>query len=168
MSWSRLLLLLLLLLPLGGCGFHPLYGAQPTFGDDPTLAAITVLPIQDRVGQIVENSLREQFNPLGLAVKPRYLLKVGINIARSDLGIQLNATALRSRLILAANFTLTQPGKDVPVYSDKASAVTSFNVPDDAYAATVAETHAREQAAEDLSQDIATRIVLFLRRRPAG
>jgi LPS-assembly lipoprotein len=168
MWWSRRVALILMLLPLGGCGFHPLYGGQPAFSGDPTLATIAVLPIEDRIGQILEDSLREQFNPLGLSVKPHYLLKVTLTVARTDLGIQLNATSLRSRLTLLANFTMTEAGKNAPFYTDHTSAVTSFNLPDNAYAATVAEDHARAQAADDLSQDIATRITLFLRQRKAG
>ena len=45
---------------------------------------------------------------------------------------------------------------------------TSFNEPDDAYAATVAEDHAREEAASDLGREIAERVTLYFRTQRAG
>jgi len=38
---------------LTGCGFHPLYAPSGTHDWDPDLAAIDVLPISDRPGQIL-------------------------------------------------------------------------------------------------------------------
>lgn len=174
MSWSsgrrggRLALAAALLLLLAACGFHPLYGDEPAFGYDPALAAIKVLPIPDRVGQIIEDSLREQFNPRGADVATRYLLKVGITIVRSDLAIQLNATSLRSRITIIADYTLTTPGREKPLYHDKSTAVTSFNLPSNDYAATVAEDHARAVAARDLSTTIAAKVILFLHQGHTG
>ena len=158
----------LALLPLGGCGFHPLYGERATLGYDPALAAITVMPIADRIGQIVETALREDFNPREVAVKPRYTLLVIVNVARSDLAIQRNATSLRSRLNAAAHFRLSDTANSHVIFTGTSSAITSFNVPFDAYAATVAEQNAREVAAQDLSRDIATQITIFMHQRNAG
>ena len=53
------------------------------------------------------------------------------------------------------------------MYEDSISTVTAFNLPNDAYAATVAEESAREQAADQLGREIADRIAVFMKRREA-
>jgi LPS-assembly lipoprotein len=171
MSWSsaaRRAFIVALLLPLAACGFHPLYGDQPAFSYDPNLAAIKIAPIRDHIGQIVETSLREQLNPRGADVKTRYLLKVVLSVARADLGIERNATSLRSRITLDASYSLSETGAAHPLHEGKSAAVTSFNFTNDAYAATVAEESARRQAAEDVSRDIAVQVALWLRGQHPG
>lgn len=158
----------LALLPLGGCGFHPLYGERAAMGYDPALAAITVMPIADRIGQIIETALREDFNPREVATKSRYTLQVLVSVTRSDLAIQRNATSLRSELNVSAHFQLSDATNSHIVFTGSSSAVTSFNLPFDAYAATVSEQNAREVAAQDLSRDIATQITIFMHQRNAG
>ncbi len=54
------------------------------------------------------------------------------------------------------------------VFHDAIRTVTSYNEPDDAYAATVAKDHARDQAAADLGREIAERVTLYFRGRVAG
>jgi LPS-assembly lipoprotein len=88
----------LLLLPLGACGFRPLYAEREEAADEPTLAAVKVMPIKDRIGQMLEMSLRESFNPRGITIDTRYRLTVGLAVSRFDLGIQRDATATRGRV----------------------------------------------------------------------
>ncbi len=155
----------LLLLLLGGCGFHPLYAEQSTLGYDPALAAIAVQPVPDRLGQILTTSLREQLNPRGVALPQRYLLQVTMQTTRGDLGIRRDASASRSNLNLRAHYALFRAGSTAAIYNDSVNFITSFNIPDDAYAATVTEQNAREQAARDLGEEIALRLALFLRQQ---
>lgn len=175
MSWSeenrpapaagRRALLALLLLPLAGCGFHPLYAEQSTLGFDPTLAAIKVEPIRDRIGQILEMQLREELNPRGVDVPQFYTLSVALTVVRADLGIQTDATSVRSQISAQANYTLVEISHNNAVYSDTITAVTAFNVPSDAYAATVEENTARTRAVQDLGREIAIRLALFARQQ---
>ncbi|HZT51185.1 MAG TPA: LPS assembly lipoprotein LptE [Stellaceae bacterium] len=166
MSWCDRRAVLWLLLGLGGCGFHPLYAENSPLGYDPALASVEVRPVPDRIGQILVQSIREQLNPRGVRVKPRYVLSIAITVVRADLGIRRDNTSSRGELTIAATLKLSPPGSDKSVLDDALSTVTSFNRPDDAYAATVAEDSASNVAAADLGRQIAQRIAVYLRHEP--
>src|SRR5690348_9360456 len=93
-------------LALGGCGFRPLYGPRGAQDWDPDLAAIKVDHIPDRPGQVLALALRENLNPAGKAVPVKWHLQTALTIARSDLGIQRNATATSSEITVSASFAL--------------------------------------------------------------
>jgi LPS-assembly lipoprotein len=154
----------LLLVPLAGCGFRPLYAERSSLGYDPALAAIQVQPAPDRVGQILTQSLREQLNPRGAHLPTRYVLTVAVSVVRSDLGIRRDNTSTRGELTFTVSLTLSAVGGGASVYKDSIRSLTAFNLPDDAYAASVAEQNAREEAADQLGREIADRLAVFLRR----
>ena len=160
---DRRIVLAALLLGLGGCGFHPLYAENSPLGYDPALAAVEVRPVPDRLGQILVATVRDQLNPHGTQLKPRYVLNIGMNVARNDLGIRRDNTSTRGELTLDASLTLNVAGSNAIVYQDKVRTITSFNRPDDAYAATVAADNASELAAADLGREIAQRVAVYLR-----
>jgi LPS-assembly lipoprotein len=165
MSWSRRALLSLLLLPLGGCGFHPLYGEATLAADEPALASIVVQPISDRIGQQLELSLREALNPNGISVEPRYRLATQLVQIRADLGIQRDATSTRGRVDVYATMILTDFKTGKSVYSSRTQSTSSFNILQDAYAAQVAEEDARTRTVRDLTAEIRTRLALFVRQQ---
>ncbi len=168
MSWSRRALLPLLLLPLPACGFRPLYAERAEEAEEPGLAAIKVLPIRDRIGQLLELSLRESFNPRGVAVETRYTLTVGLTVSRVDLGLQRDATSTRARVDVYANFVLADASSGTAVFNGRSQSTSAFNVITDAYSAQVSEDDARVRTVRDLSEDIRTRLALFLRHQRAG
>src|SRR5690348_8076223 len=76
---------------LAGCGFHPLYAppAQERSAFDENLAAITVDPIPDRIGQLLANSLRDSFTARGSAsAGKQFGLTVVLTTSRSEVGIR--------------------------------------------------------------------------------
>ena len=168
MWWFRRVLLLLLLLPLAACGFRPLYAERAQELDEPSLAAVKVLPIKDRIGQLLELSLRESFNPRGVAVEPRYTLTVALTTTRVDLGLQRDATSTRARVDVYANFILADASSGKAVCNGRSQSTSAFNVLDDAYSAQVSEDDARARTVRDLSDDIRTRLALFLQHQRAG
>jgi LPS-assembly lipoprotein len=159
---------LLFLLLLGGCGFHPLYAESEQAVDEPTLATIKVSPIKDRIGQMLEFSLRESFNPRGIVVEPRYVLSVALVVTRADLGIQRDATSTRGRIDVRAVIQLATAKDGKPVYTSITQSTSAFNILQDGYAAEVAEDDARARTVRDLSEEIRTRVALFLRRQQTG
>jgi LPS-assembly lipoprotein len=154
--------LVLLMLPLAACGFHPLYAESRRVADQPALAAITVLPIADRIGQQLELSLREQFNPRGVSVEPRYQLSVTLAVARADLGIQRDATATRGQVNVTASIVLADLKTSKVLYRGAAHSLSSFNVVNDAFSAQVAQDDSDTRAVRDLADEIHTRIAIFL------
>ncbi len=169
MSCSRRsALAVLALLGLAACGFRPLYADRSPLGYDPALATIDVQPAADRVGQILTQSLREQLNPRGAHLPTRYVLTVALSVARSDLGVRRDNTSTRGELAFNVSLTLNAVGGgDTAVYKDSIRTITAFNLPDDAYAASVAERSAREEAADQLGREIANRLAVFMRQHGA-
>ncbi len=168
MPSTRRVFLLLLLMPLGGCGFHPLYAKSERAQQASELASIKVAPIANRLGQLLEFSLRENFNPQNVPVAQRYTLNVTLTIQQNDLGILRDATATFGEVIVNAEFSLMESKTGQRVFTGRTSVTGSFNIPNDAFAAQVATDDARERTVGELTNQISTRLIFFLRQSRAG
>jgi LPS-assembly lipoprotein len=156
-----------LALVLGSCGFHPLYAPSGPRDWDPDLAAINVLPINDRPGQILEMALRENLNPGGISVPKRWDLSTVLTVARSDLGIQRNATATTSEISVNAVFRISDARSQKVVYTSTSNAVGDFDQVIDAYATQVAADSARDRALRQVADEMTLRLALFVRDQRA-
>lgn len=167
MAWRRigLPMIVAVSLLLGGCGFHPLYAERHQSRYDAELAAIKIGLIPDRIGQELAITLRDAFNPSGTSVPTRYLLEVGLVTSRNDLGIRADATAVRSEVIVVANYKLTDVGSHQQLLSGSTRAVSAFDVLNDAYATTVAQQSATERALAEIADALRERVVLYVHSR---
>ncbi len=152
---------------LAGCGFHPLYG-EHAHEFDRDLATVRVEPIAERLGQLTALSLRDSFNPVNAQVEYRYQLSVVMQAARSDFAIRADGTASRQLYQVNASWKLTAIGADRATASGTARFSTSFDVGDDEYATIVAGQDAQRRAARDISEQIRTQLILFMRRQQAA
>lgn len=150
-----------LLVPLGGCGFEPLYGKRAEADYDSMLAAIKVDRIPNATGMRLAEQLRERLNPHDEPVTPRYLLHVSLSIARRDLGISRSATASRSEVVVTASYYLTGLSGDQRLFSSVSKSSSLFNILDDGYATEVAFDNATNVAIEDVGRDIELRLAFF-------
>jgi LPS-assembly lipoprotein len=157
--------LVLLAATLGGCGFRPLYASRGPHDWDPDLAAIAVSPMRDRPGQVLTLALRENLNPSGVSVAPRWRLEALLTISRSDLGIQRNATATSSEITVTATYTLVDVKSGARIYSSSSRAVGDFNQLNDAYATQVGADDAQDRALQELAEEITLRMALFVRQQ---
>jgi LPS-assembly lipoprotein len=151
---------------LAGCGFHPLYAPRGPRDWDPDLAAINVLPISNRPGQILALALREYLNPGGVSVEKRWDLQTGLRVTRTDLGIQTNATATTSEITVYAIYQISEHNGRV-IYSSTSSAVGSFDQVNDAYATQVAADSARDRAIREVADEMVLRLAIFVRDQHA-
>jgi LPS-assembly lipoprotein len=163
----RALFLAPLIALLAGCGFHPLYAPKGPNDWDPDLAAINVLRITDRPGQILALALRENLNPSGASVARRWDLQTGLRVTRSDLGIQRNATATTSEVTVSAIFVVVDARTGKTVYSSSSTAVGDFDQVHDAYATQVAADAARDRALREVADDMTFRLAIFVRDQRA-
>ncbi len=172
MSWSRRALLTvpmaaLIALPLGGCGFHPLYAQEEGQSFEPLLATIKVAPIADHRGQILTESLREGLNPRGASLEQRFILNVKLEMTRSDLGIRRDATASRSEVSMIATFVLVDEHGNRELYRGSQRAISLFNILDDGYATEIAFQDAQSRALRELSDGIVQRLAIYARQHQA-
>jgi LPS-assembly lipoprotein len=148
--------MLLLALPLAGCGLRPVHAPAARAKVLPQLASIEVGELYGGRGQYFRNSLLDELNPDGLQVPGAYDLAVTLRQEDVALAIQLDDTATRYNLILGANFTLTRRSDGQPVFSSATRRVVSYNVRADPFATLVAEQDAERRAAREVARQIAT------------
>lgn len=154
------------LVGLAGCGFRPLYGERSAASvTAPELAAIQIDSIPNREGQLVRNNLLDKMQPRGMAAKPLYRLSVGISIARENFGIRTDETATRGSLTMNAGYRLTDIASGDLLMSGNSRAVSSYNILDSDFATVISENDAIRRTATDLSEEIKTRVAIYLSSR---
>jgi hypothetical protein len=159
----RALVLTALAVTVAGCGFHPLYAPAGPHDWDPDLASISVAPIRDRPGQILEQALRESLNPGDMRVTSRWRLLADLTVQRADFGIQRNATATTSEIVVSVTYHLVDLNGNKQVYTNSTRATGDFDQLSDSYATQVAADNARDRALQQVADDILVRLALFVR-----
>jgi LPS-assembly lipoprotein len=104
------LLIFVVGLALGGCGFHPLYGSAGNGAAAPAeagLSQVSVGLIPERSGQLLREALQARFERGGGGVAARYDLAVSYAVSGDALAIQPDSSVSRVRLMGAAIWSLT-------------------------------------------------------------
>ena len=158
------------LVPLAGCGFQPVYRRTASGNPGPAareLAAINVVLIPDRPGQLLRQALQQRFYGASGEATPQYDLGVFYWIAGEGLAVLPDNTNTLTRLIARANWTLNarDPGH-THVTDGSARAMESVNVFDAQYFAGDLETEqATARLAEQVADQITLRLATFFRAR---
>lgn len=172
MSWSRRragrqALVLAAALVLSGCGYQPLYGPGAAANTAEELSAVRINLVEDRLGQMLRNNLVFRMNQEGQPQAPEYELSVRLQESRQNLALRRDETATRANLIVRAYYELRLVGQERPLFTGRSQSVNSFNIVRSEFATLSAERDARERAAQQLSDDITTRLAIFFNSRRA-
>lgn len=171
MSWSKLAGLAALALALAGaagCGFRPLYGERSAASVSASqLAAIQISLIPDREGQLLRNNLLDRLHPSGAAPRQLYRLDVNLQTVKENYGIRTDETATRATLTMTANYSLIDIASGKPLMNSRSRAISSYNILDSEFATVISERDAVQRTAADLSEEIRTRLAIFLSSRQA-
>ena len=172
MSWSRRSAVLLLAAAVGACGFRPLYMKD---ADDSSvmqeLAQIKIMnvrakePEYDRLGQEMQNLLRQRLTPNGSPAAPRYVLDSQLTVSVARTGIQITDEATRARLTVISYFVLRDPATKGILYSGTEQSVNSYNVADSQFATMSAENDAARRAVREISDSIRLRLAIYFERQ---
>jgi LPS-assembly lipoprotein len=171
MSWSRPLLLVLMLAFVAGsqtaCGFKPLYGIDKSGVSDPQgdLASVRVNPIPDRLGQLVRNQLADYLSPHGSGKQKRYGLNVELSLSSEGTALAQDESATRYNLTMTAAFNLVDLGTNKKVFVGQARSISVYNVITSEYATLIARQDAERRAARDVAEELRTRLGVFFSRR---
>jgi LPS-assembly lipoprotein len=163
MWWSRAVPILLLggTVAASACGFRPLYG-DPAVGAAPSpteaLAAVDVLPINDRTGQQLRNRLVDVLNPERLLVPSRYVLRVELDEESTALALARSGLATRSNIQILASYALLDASTGVPVVTGASRAVSGLNTGGSQFATQIAIEDARNRNVRRLADDIRRRL----------
>jgi LPS-assembly lipoprotein len=157
----------LLVLPLPGCGWEPLYGDPQTGPASADLRAIRVAPISERIGQRLEMALRNSLNPTGEPTGFLYTLRTTLTVSLSDLGIQSQGTASLGRLDVFANSVLVDNRNGSVLLTNALHVQNSFALNPNQYSTVVGENDAGVRSVAELNQEIVARLTLFMEHRAA-
>lgn len=154
---------------LSACGFRPMYG-DPTAANSPgganraKLAEVQIDAIADRLGQQLNNLLRDRMNPAGQPDKPKYHLSVTLDKNSTTIASG-NANTRHQDLTVTATYWLSQANTgDNTTYllSGLNSRVTvNYDTLDDPYNDIATEQDAERRAIEQLADMITTRVSAY-------
>jgi LPS-assembly lipoprotein len=164
---ARFALAVVLVLPLPGCGWTPLYADPQSGPASAELRAIQVLPIAERIGQRLELALRNSLNPAGEPTKYRYTLRTTLVNNLSDLGLQSQGTSTLGRVDVYATFALVDKQNGKTLLTNSIHDQNSFALNANQYSTIVGEDDARVRTVVELNQEIVTRLTLFMEHRVA-
>ncbi len=160
---GRALPALALVLPLlTACGFRPLYGEQgvgASVADQ--MAQVYVMPITDRVGQVLYNELRDRIVPHGEPADPRYVLVVSLGQSYSSAVVRPDATASRVNLTMRAVYVLHDARSRAVLARGVAESVGAYSVRAEPYPTLVARQDVETRVARDLSDEIRNRLAVY-------
>ena len=161
----RTLVMILGLVTLGACGFHPLYAGGPNSARRLELSQISITPIASKVGVDLRNELINRITPEGEPMYPQYRLDLKLSEYREGLGIQKDTSVTRWNYQLVANYQLFDLGTGKLVTKGSASSMSSYSVVDSQFATLTAENDAKENASVDLGDQLELRLALFFEQR---
>jgi len=161
----QLLPLSLALPALAGCGWEPLYADPQTGKSSADLRAIKVMPIPDRVGQMLETGLRQSFNPDEIPTKPLYRLSVTLSTVLQDLGIQSQGLGTRGELQLVASYHLFDAATSKELQTATIHASDSFDIQANGYSTVVAQNDAKVRVVEEVRREMVARLIMFMQHK---
>lgn len=155
--------------PTAACGLRPLYGEQPSGGSTlGELQTIRIQPAADRPGQQLHNALRNEINPRGQPLDPRYTLAVDLVVSKQETGVRKDETATRANLVLSGRYRLIRDSDQVQMTSGIAKSVASYNIVDSEFGTYAAEEDAQSRAIVQLAQQLRLRLATYFERLARG
>ena len=159
--WFYRTTVIALLAVVSACGFRPLHapggGAVPS-----VLAKFDVAPIPDRLGQVVRNHLVESLTPRGSPIAAKYRVVVSLQLSKEALAIARDDSATRFNVSLEATYELLLVSSGDIVLKGTVRSVSAYNVVSSDYANVVAERDAELRAAREVSDEVKTRLSVYL------
>ena len=159
---------------LPGCGFSPVYSRAAGGAAGPAeanLAAITVGPMPERLGQELRQALQGRFDLAGTGVARRYDLSVSLALSGEPIAIQQDSSITRIRLLATASWTLSaQDPLRSTLSSGTARTLDGYNIINQQFFAADQQNEAVQlRMMEALSDQITLQIAgYFKRRAPAA
>ena len=166
MKVSKGAIFVLLGLFISACGFKPMYSSNNSAPDlNAELAQIEIGNIPNKSGQYLHNALIDKFYSDAYPQNAAYSLKVSpIQEKIIDLDITKTSDATRAQLHLKTQITLTNNDSDEIVLTRKLSSISSYNILTSEFATRVSAQNTRENALNDLANQIELQIGLYMRR----
>lgn len=142
-------------LALAGCSVQPLYATGPAGTTlQAELAAISIVPVDDRVGQIIRNELIFDFTGGGAPAAPRYELTIATTVGRGAFDVIAPRDERMTSVAVTATYVLADIGTGAVITQGTARSETRFALSNQEFANVRAEEEARERAALEVAEEI--------------
>jgi len=153
----------LLLLLLAGCGLQPMYAGGGSGAVARGLADIDVPPIEGKAGWLMRNALMDRLGAGKSSGSARYRLDVRLADKLEGLGLLSDDTIGRERRTLRARYQLVDLTTGQIVLDATAGSDAGIDVVSSEYATIAAENTALENLSRDVADRIVTKLSLQLR-----
>ena len=159
----RIALPLAALIALSGCGLSPMYAGGGDGKVAEGLAAIEVPPIEGKAGWLMRNALNDRLGQSGTHGSPRYRLDVLLDDKLEGLGLVSDDTVSRERRTLRARYQLVDLASGDIILDASAGSDAGIDVVSSEYATIAAENTALENLSKDVANRIVSHVALVLR-----
>ncbi|MGH6780619.1 MAG: LPS assembly lipoprotein LptE [Sphingomonadaceae bacterium] len=149
---------------LSGCGLRPLYAGGGKGAVAQSLSEIEVAPIPGQAGWLVRNAINDRLAASGAGEK-RYRLEIELDDKLTGFGVRTDNAVTRERRTLRARYKLVE-GTTV-VLDATAGSDAGIDVVSSEYATIAAEQTALENLAQQIADQIVTRLALYAKRTQA-
>lgn len=150
----RSLIALFAVVMLSACGLQPMYAGGSNGVVARGLSSVDIAPIPGQAGWLMRNALRDRMGVAGKA-EPQYRLDVRLDDQLEGLAVLGDDTIARERRTLRARYQLVDIATGTIVLDATAGSDAGIDVVSSEYATIAAE----QTALENLSQQVADRIV---------
>lgn len=159
----------LLCLPTGGCGFHPLHGGA-TAADAHLPDIFVANIIAGRPGQLLRQALQQRLAGSSEMAPQGYTLRVSLALDGEAIGIHGDNTSARTRVIGRAYWALSSiAANPVSLASGSAITVDGFNIIENQYfEAIMANESTDQRVADNLADRITTQVASWFVAHPDG
>ncbi|MGE4304782.1 MAG: LPS assembly lipoprotein LptE [Novosphingobium sp.] len=160
----RVLIAFAAALALAGCGLQPMYAGGGSGKVARGLSDVQVSAIEGRAGWLVRNALLDRLGSDGSGSSARYRLDVRLDDNLEGFALLSDDTIGRERRTLRARYQLVDLSSGDVVLDATAGSDAGIDVVSSDYATIAAE----QTALENLSKDVASRIVTSIALRLRG
>jgi LPS-assembly lipoprotein len=171
MSWPKVIRaggMAVVVLSAASCGFKPLYGNHASSVSQAALAQVRLVPLRDRVGQLLHIQLSKGMHAQGKPRNPVWELVINLVTQTVDLGIRKDETATRANLTLDAGFKLKHIATGRVAFKGRSVITISYNILESRFSTISSRSNATRRATREVGENIKTRVALFLSQRRNG
>ncbi|MEP2236215.1 MAG: LPS assembly lipoprotein LptE [Alteripontixanthobacter sp.] len=161
----RFLALTFLAFALAGCGLQPMYAGGSSGQVARGLAEVEVPAIEGRAGWLVRNALNDRLGAAGEG-SARYRLDVRLDDSLEGFGLINDIEIARERRTLRARYQLVDTTTDEILLDATSRSDAGIDVVSSEYATISAEQAALENLSRDIADRIVQRLSLTLRQQP--
>lgn len=159
------LIALLLVVPLGACGFSPLYAERDGVAVTDELSQLDVSAPDNELGREIKYSLLDLFSSTGNPPpNAPYLLEIAPVLYSEDVITERDADVTRKNLALLVPFRLVKADTKETLLRSTSRSRSSYNRVQSEYANIVADKDTRERIAKAAANDIRLQLSIYFDR----